>query len=72
MKRFKLIEYRGILSQKEMAKHYGVSQQTWACWENGKKTPRLPMLKKISDDIGEPMEAIFFDAFQHLKVVNGD
>ena len=55
-----LIAYRGKKSQKEMARRYGVSQQTWSFWESGKATPRLAMMKRIADDIKKPIEKVFF------------
>ena len=58
-----LIRYRGRRSQKEMAELYGISQQTWSFWENGKSTPPAKMMKRISDNSGIPVEKLFFDIF---------
>ena len=63
LKRQILIDYRGNRTQVEMAKEYGVSQQTWSGWENGTYVPLLPMMKRLENDTGVPMEKIFFDAF---------
>ena len=63
MKRQLIIAYRGERTQEEMAKLYGVTQQTWSGWENGTYVPQLPLMKRLSDDIGRPMQDIFFDAF---------
>lgn len=70
MIRQKLIEYRGKHSQKEMAKKYKVSQQTWSNWELGKRTPNLNIIKKIEDDSGIPMEEIFYDIFNNYELSN--
>ena len=68
MKREKLTSFRGDRTQAEMAKIYGVSQQTWSMWERGENTPSLPIMKKLADDIGLPMEEIFFDSFNNTKL----
>lgn len=62
MKRVKLREYRGGRTQQEMARLYGVSQQAWEKWENGKALPQFPLMKRIEDDSGLLMEDIFSDA----------
>lgn len=63
MKRQKLIEYRGSRTQTEMAKLYGVSQQTWSGWENDGINPPPHIMKAMEDDSGIPMEELFFDSF---------
>ena len=63
MKRQILIDYRGNRTQTEMAKLYGVTQQTWSGWENGTYAPPPHIMKRIEDDSGHPMEYIFFDVF---------
>ena len=68
MKRWKLIEYRGSKSQAEMARKYHVSQQAWSAWERGAKTPELFTMKRLEQDIGAPMETIFFDVFNNTWV----
>lgn len=62
-KREALIAYRGERTQAEMASKYGVSQQLWSCWENGLSTPSLPIIVKLEEDSGVPMEKLFFDLF---------
>ena len=62
-KRDALIVFRGNRSQAEMAKLYGVTQQSWSLWERGKNTPSPALMKKLEVDIGIPMEDIFFDVF---------
>ena len=63
IKREALIAYRGNRNQAEMASKYGVSQQLWSCWENGISAPSLPIIKKLEEDSGVPMEKLFFDLF---------
>lgn len=62
-KRESLIVFRGNRSQTEMAKLYGVTQQSWSLWERGKNTPSHAIMKKLETDIGTPMEEIFSDVF---------
>ena len=63
MKRQKLIDFRGNKTQSAMAKEYGVSQQTWSYWEIGTFTPPPHIMKRLENDVGIPMEEIFFDVF---------
>lgn len=67
MKRWKLIEYRGNRSQREMAKKYFVTQQTWSAWERGVKSPDIFNMRRLARDIGAPMEMIFYDVFYGLR-----
>lgn len=62
-----LINFRGDRSQEQMAKIYGVSQQTWSTWENGTRTPTKKIMKRISDDSGIAMDVLFFDSFNYKK-----
>ena len=66
MKREMLVNFRGKRSQTEMANIYGVSQQAWSKWERGENTPTLLTIKKLENDIGAPMEKIFFDLFEEI------
>ena len=63
MKRVKLIEFRGKRSQEYMAASYGVTQQAWSKWEQGKAKPSIVIMKRIEMDSGIPMESIFCDIF---------
>mgnify|MGYP000365100319 FL=1 len=56
-----LIKYRGKRTQKEMAKKYNVTQQTWCNWEQGKSCPRIPIMKKIEKDSGYSIKSLFFE-----------
>lgn len=67
MKREILIKFRGKRVQAEMARLYGVSQQAWSMWERGEKKPSVLVMKRLEDDIGIPMEEIFFDVFSKEK-----
>ena len=67
-KRKLLVRFRGKRSQREMGSIYGVSQQTWARWEQvGDHKPTVIKMKKLEIDIGKPMEKIFFDVFNSVK-----
>lgn len=70
MKREVLVSYRGHRSQEEMGKLYNVSQQVWSRWENGTAKPRVEIMKQLEEDIGMPMEDIFFDVFNTSKALN--
>lgn len=70
MKREVLVSYRGHRSQEEMGKLYNVSQQVWSRWENGTAKPRVEIMKQLEEDIGVPMETIFFDVFNTSKALN--
>lgn len=65
MKRPILLQYRQKKTQGEIAKEFGVAQQTWASWENGTSQPSARLMKKLEDAIGIPMEEIFFDVFNY-------
>lgn len=56
-----LVAYRGNRTQEEMARIYGVSQQAWSNWENGRDTPRPVAMKAISKDAGMTIDALFFN-----------
>ena len=58
-----LVEYRGKRSQEEMGKLYNMAQQVWGRWELGQAKPSVVTMKRLGDDIGKPMEEIFFDVF---------
>lgn len=66
--RIKLIKFRGERSQEEMARKYGVSQQSWSYWERGVKNPSALMMKRIEEDSGVPMEVLFPDIFKNPKI----
>ena len=69
MERARLIEYRGEHSQKEMGDRYGVTQQVWSRWEKGLAKPNVVTMKRLEEDIGVPMEEIFFDVFDTQKAL---
>lgn len=47
-KRLKEVRFKFELTQDDLAKMLGVSQQTVANWETGKSAPNIAMLKEIS------------------------
>lgn len=69
--REKIIMYRGNRSQSKMAKLYQVTQQAWSKWENGESTPSLKIIKQIEKDSDIPMEELFPDVFNNLKLWEG-
>ena len=50
-------------SQAEMARRYGVGQQTWSFWETGRSTPRPRMMLRIAQDMGKGITEVFPDVF---------
>ena len=40
------------LTQRELATVIGISDKAVSAWENGKKTPRMPVIKKLADYFG--------------------
>lgn len=66
VKRQLLREYRGSRNQADMAEIYGTTQQSWSQWEKGISTPKLAIMKKISDDSKIPMDVLFADSFNNL------
>ena len=61
--RTKLIDYRGSRTQEQMADIYKVSFKTWNSWENGRSSPRPPLMLRLEKDSGIPMEELFSDVF---------
>lgn len=70
--RDKLIKFRGNISQKQIAKEYGVSQQLWSKWENGTACPSPSTMLLLEKKSGIPMEELFFDSFNNLMELNND
>jgi len=68
-KRQKLIVFRGNRSQLAMASQYGVTQQTWSNWEQGKTIPDPYTMKQLEIDSGFSMEKLFFDIFNKNKLL---
>jgi len=65
--RQKLADFRGENSQETMASRYGVTQQAWWKWENGKALPDASIMLRLEKDSGIPMEELFFDKFNNEK-----
>ena len=70
VKRQALIDYRDNRTQEEMGKKYGVTQQAWAQWENGKTAPNVATMKQIENDSGVPMDVLFFDLFNKKNLLS--
>lgn len=62
-----LIAFRGNRSQKEIARHYNVSQQAWSQYERGITTPAPALMLQLEKDSKIKMEVLFFDAFNYKK-----
>lgn len=65
MKKNLLQLLRGEKSQSEIAKNYGVTQQTWYSWESGRTVPSNEIMLKMEIDFSIPMEVIFFSSFNY-------
>lgn len=60
-----LVKFRANRTQREMGFLYGVSQQVWNCWEKGVSSPKVHVMKKLSEDSGVSMEKLFPDLFKN-------
>lgn len=60
-KKFKRLVYQGELSQSELSKRLGVSQQAVSMWINGKKFPRTSTVMKIAEIYGVDFSYFFKD-----------
>lgn len=58
-----LIDYRGKRTQEAMGKLFGVSQQTWSCWETGQSTPPAKVMQRIAKKSCKPLKVLFPDIF---------
>jgi Predicted transcriptional regulators len=71
--REKLIKARGNKSQEEMAKIFGVKQQTYSSWETGRSKPLPSIMKQMEVYFSIPMEELFFDLFNNeMLLKSGD
>lgn len=70
--REKLIKARGNKSQEEMAKIFGVRQQTYSSWETGRSKPKPVIMKQMEIYFSIPMEELFFDLFNSKMLLNKD
>lgn len=61
---------RNETSQHDMAEKYGVSQQTWSSWEQGRTCPDLSVMLKMEQDFGIPLEVIFFNRSNYKMLSN--
>ncbi len=49
------------ITQNKIAEKIGISQPTYAQWENGKRKPKLETLKKIADALEVPVSTLYDD-----------
>ncbi len=70
--RDKLIEARDNKSQEEMAKMFGVRQQTYSSWETGRSKPSLAIIKQMELEFSVPMEELFPDLFNSKMLLKVD
>ena len=68
--RLKELRAKTRLTQADMAKMYGVSQQAWGKWEKGNGKPNVVLMKKLEMDSGIPMEEIFADVFDNSMLLS--
>lgn len=68
--KLRLARIENGLSQKELAKIIGVSQQTIAKWEKGITTPsQFSQIRQISKELDTKPAAIFPDVFSYKEPV---
>ncbi|CDG03766.1 S24 family peptidase [Lactococcus lactis] len=60
-KKLKALREEKRISQVEIAKMLGISQGSYATWENKKTNPTLELLEKVSKIYGIPLQKIFID-----------
>lgn len=49
------------ITQNQIAEKIGISQPTYAQWENGKRRPKMETLKKIADALEVPVSTLYDD-----------
>ena len=67
-KRDLLIDIRERITQTELAKKLGVSQQTISAIETGVLTPNIVLMKKYELFFKKPMEELFPDVFENIEL----
>ncbi|WP_317394695.1 helix-turn-helix transcriptional regulator [Faecalicoccus pleomorphus] len=55
------VRLRKGITQNQIAEKIGISQPTYAQWENGKRKPKLETLKKIADALEVPVSTLYDD-----------
>lgn len=61
----KLILLRGNRTQSEVAKSIGITTSAYSNYEQGIRTPRDTIKRKIADYYEKSVEYIFFDHIDH-------
>ena len=51
-KRLRALRLQCHLTQAHAAARAGVAASTWACWEQGRRTPRLRTLPRVAAAVG--------------------
>lgn len=67
-KRDSLIDIRKGITQTELAKKLGVSQQTISAIETGVLTPNIVLMKKYELFFKKSMEELFPDVFENIEL----
>ncbi|WP_139905655.1 helix-turn-helix transcriptional regulator [Clostridium thermarum] len=57
---FKIFRVTKGLTQKDLAMLVGVTDRSIQLYESGKRFPTVDVAKKIADELGKPIEEIFF------------
>jgi putative transcriptional regulator len=57
---FKILRITKGLTQDDLALIAGVTSRTIQQYETGKRFPPVDVAKKIADELGKPIEEIFF------------
>lgn len=61
----KLVALRGDKERQEVADAVGISVSALQMYENGNRIPRDPIKVKLANYYGAPVQAIFFDHYDH-------
>lgn len=67
MNRLRHLRERHNLSQKELAKELGISQNAISCWENGIRQPKKETIDKIADYFGVTVSYLYTDEVIELS-----
>lgn len=62
--RLRMLRRAKGLTQRQVAGGAGVAPSTWACWEQGRRIPRLPGLERAGQALGVTASEILRDTEQ--------